>query len=154
MSGVFEVAVQTAAAAAGAAYCMLQNTDAADGRVLKLVECGFTTNAATLSKVGLIAAATVGTPSGTPSPGQTKCAYDVTTPKGQVVTSWSAPGTIAATPYFFRQMVAAAVAGSGAVWPDQGDPWEIPPGGAIFLWNFDGSLSGSILSAYFKWREA
>jgi hypothetical protein len=153
MSGVFEVAVQTAAAAAGAAYAEFQNTDAANGRVLHLVECGFTTNAATLSKVGLIRSAAVGVASGTPSPGQTKAAYDVTTPKGQVVVNWSSPATIAATPYFFRQLVAAAVAGSGTVWPDQSDAWEIPPGGSLLLWNFDGSLSGSILSAFFKWRE-
>ncbi len=153
MAGTFEVSVQTAAAAAGTAYCMLQNLASAGGPVLHLVEVGFTLNAATLSKVGLIRAATLGTPSGTASPGQAKAAYDSTTPWGSVVTNWSLPPTISGTPYYFRQIVAAAVAGSGTVWPDQNDPWEIPPQGALLLWNFDGSLTGSIASLYLKWRE-
>lgn len=150
-SATFEVAVQSAAAAAGNAYCMLQNTDAAGGRAMQLVECGFTTNAATLSSVGLIRAATLGTVSGTPSPGQTVVAYDVTTSKGNVATTWSAAGTLAATPYYFRQFVAAAVQGSGVIWSNP-DGWEIPPGGALFLWNY-GAGAGSALSAYFRWRE-
>ena len=153
MAGTFEVAVQSAAAAAGAAYCMLQNGAPAGGPCIHLVEIGFTLNAATLSKVGLARALTLGTPSGTASPGQAKAAYDVTTPWGSVVTTWSVPPTIAATPYYFRQIAAAAVAGSGTVWPDAQDPWEIPPGGALLLWNFDPSLGSSIASVYAKWRE-
>jgi hypothetical protein len=153
MSGVFEVAVQTAAATSGAAYAEFQNTDTTNGRVVHLVECGFTTNAATQSKVGLIRSLVPGTANGTPSPGQAKAAYDTTVSKGQVVVNWSVAPTIPGTPYYFRQLVAAAVAGSGAVWPDQSDAWEIPPGGSLLLWNFDGSLTGSVLSAYFRWRE-
>ena len=149
----FEAAVQTTGAAAGAAFCMLQNTGATGKGRMRLRELGLTTNAGTLSSVGLIRAATVGTTSGSPTPGQVTDDLDTTTPLGQIVIGWSVAPTIAGTPLYLRQFVAAAVQGSGIVWtwPIEA-PLVVSPTAGLLLWNFGGG-AGSALSVYARWEE-
>lgn len=148
----FEASFQASGVAAGAAFCGLLNPAAAGKPRLRLVELTFTTNAATLSQVGLVRALTLGTPSLTLA-GQPTDDLDTTVPVGGIVTGWSAQPTIAGTPAYLRQFVAAAVAGAGIPWSWPGDrPLVVSPGGGLLLWNFGGS-AGSALSGYAVWEE-
>ena len=158
MAGTFRVAFQTSGAGAGTAFAMLQNTGAVGKPKMRLLELGITTNAATLSQIGLIRAATVGTPSGTALVGQPDDDSDTTAPVGQVVTSWSAQPTIAGTPVYLNELVAAAVQGSGTIWTFPSDrPIVVSPAatgvtGGLLLWNF-GAGAASALSCYAVWGE-
>lgn len=153
MAGNFEVAIQAPSAAAGSPICMLQNTGAPGSARIRLAEFGLTTNAATLSQVGLVRALTIGTPSGIPAPGQPDDDLDTTVPVGKLVNGWSIAPTIAGTPYYLRQLVAAAQQGSGIVWTWPSDrPIVISPGDGLLLWNF-GSGNSSALTVYAAWEE-
>lgn len=153
MAAIFEVGFDSAAAASAAAYAMLQNTDAAGGRRLQVLEVGITTEAATLSSVGLIRASTLGTPSGSPLVPIPLDDLDTMVSKGNLVTTWSVAPSISGTPVYLRKFVASNVQGSGVIWTFPDDkPLVISPGGAVLLWNF-GNGAGSALGAYFRVRE-
>lgn len=153
MAGTFEVAIQAPSAAAGSPICMLQNTGSTGQPRLRLLELGLTTNAATLSQVGLVRAISLGTPSGVPAPGQVDDDLDNQVAVGKMVNGWSIAPTIAGTPYYLRQIVAAAQQGSGIVWTWPADrPLVVSPGAGLILWNF-GSGNTSALTVYAAWGE-
>ena len=151
MAGTFEVAVQTSGAAAASPICVLQNTAATGGPRLRLKEFGLTTNAATLSQVGLVRSTSLGLVSGTPAAGQPTDDRDPTVPVGSIATGWTTPPSVGSG--FLREFVAAAVQGSGVVWTWPADrPLVVSPGGGLVLFNF-GSGFASALSAYAVWEE-
>ena len=115
----FEASLLTVAAAPGVAYAMLQHTSALSSGAprMRVRELVWETQAGTQTPMGLIRAASVGTPSGQ-QVGIPTDDLENTTAKGALAlagTGGSAP-TIAGSPAFFRRFYAAAVAGSGIPW--------------------------------------
>ena len=155
MAGIFEASLITPAAAPGVAYLLIQHSGAATSPRMRLRELTWTTKAGTQSPVGLIRTATLGVPSG-PVAGQACDDLENAAAKGQLAipgTAGNAP-TIAGSPVYFRQFYAAAVAGSGISWTwPVGEEITISPGGGLLLWNMDGAITGSILSASARWAE-
>ncbi len=148
---VYEASVQTTAAASGAAFLAFQNAAAAAGVRAQIFEIGIATNAATLSALGLVRAASNGTASGTPLVGQPLDPAETQTAQCSLATAWSAAPT--AGSYYLRQFQAAAVQGSGVIWtwpPDA--PLVVAQASQLLLVNF-GISAGSALSVYMRWKE-
>ena len=154
----FEAGFTTLGAAANAPLLAIVNSGGAGKPRMRIVEIGFTTNAATLSAVELVRLATLGTAAGTPTPGQSTDDLDTTVPVGQLVAGWSVAPTLPASPVPFRPFVASAVAGAGAIWTWPADrPIIVSPAasgvsGGLALWNF-GSGAASALSGWVVWSE-
>ena len=148
---VYEVAVQTTAAAAGAPFLAFQNLAPASGVRASIFEIGIATNAATLSALGLVRASATGTSSGTPPVGQPLDDRENQTSLCSLATAWSAAPT--AGTIYLRQFQAAAVQGSGVIWTWPADaPLVVDAASQLQLWNF-GVGAASALSVYFRWRE-
>ena len=153
----FEQSILTVAAGPGVAYTQLQHNGAAGTPRMRVREIVWTTQAGTLSPVGLARAVLVGVPSG-PLVGKPTDDRENTTANGTFFTpglSANAPTIPATSPadFYFRRFLAAAVAGSGIPWAWADGELTISPGGALLLWNYDGSLTGSILAVSAKWEE-
>ena len=150
----FEASLLTVAAAPGVAYAQLQHQGGAGTARMRVRELTWTTQNATQSPVGLIRASTTGVPSGA-QVGLATDDVENTIANGALLipgVGGNAP-QIAVTPRFFRKFYAAAVAGSGIPWFWANGELTISPGGALLIWNFDLSLTGSILALSAKWEE-
>lgn len=141
----YSIGVVTAATAAGAPIVALR---ASATERLYLKECGFFPDAATVSAIGLIRAAAVGTATAS-ALGQPEDPGD-TAGTGNVDTTWSTAPTIAATPLYLRRIRFPANVGAGVIWtfPERG--LVVPAGGALLAWNY-GAAANPVLNAYFVW---
>lgn len=146
----YNLGVLTAAAAAGAAYCVIRGGAA---QRVRIREIGISTNAATLASIGL------GHPANTPAPTTSALAQPNDPADGvsicNIDTAWSTAPT--APTIFQRRIVLPATAGAGWIWtwPDD-EPLILDKtaGSAqqIVLWNF-GAAAGPILSVYIVTKE-
>jgi hypothetical protein len=152
MSGSYSVGFLSAGAGPGAAYAILQNTDVANGRRIRVHEVGFTSIANTQLPIalGYIVPGGLGMPSGSPLVGVPDDDLDNQTPLGNVVTTWSSAAT---TPTkFYRRFFGTATSGAGYIWSFP-KPKIVSPTAGIALWNPDGSLTGPQVTAWFAWSE-
>jgi hypothetical protein len=144
---LYEVAVATPAAAAGAAYCDIRT---AAGARAEIREIGAVCNAATASAIGLIRPATVGTAT-TTTAGQPEDPAD-TAATAVIGTAWSSAPTIGTI--YLRRFGTAAQIGAGIVW----SWWAarrgliIPISSSVILWNYGGG-AGSVLQVWAVWEE-
>jgi hypothetical protein len=147
MPATYTCAVRTPAAAAGATYCDLRTTSTDRARIR---EIGVSSSAATLSSLGLIRSATIGTTS-TTTIGQ---AQEPGEAAGTVLigTAWSSAPTIS-TNVYLRRFAIPATAGAGVIWTWPYDaPLVVPVSASILLWNF-GAAAGAACDVYWVWEE-
>lgn len=142
----YSLAVQTVAAASGAAYASIH---APSTRTARILEVHAFVNAATASSIGLglagnspvASASVVGDPDD-PLSGASLVNVD---------TAWSTAPTVPAK--FKRRFVSPNTAGSGIIWTFPRDrPLIVDVSKYLVLWNFGGA-AGSVLSATFCWEE-
>lgn len=151
----YGLGVVTPAAGAGAAYAQLSNGTSGGNRYpIAVTFVGVTLRAATASSIGLILAATQGTPS-TSSPGVSEVPLSAAGASvSRVNTAWSVAPTVGSV--FLRQIVLPATAGTSFAWEwTEENPLIIDPAAAasLLIWNF-GVGAGSILDVNLRWFES
>ena len=149
---ILRVVVSSVAAATGAAYETLHGSTT---RAARVRECGFFTDAATLSPVWLAR------PANTPAASTSVLGVptDPDDSDAATVNCDTAWGTAPTTPtLILRRITLPASAGAGyvAIWNSGEEPiLSVVPGANqwLVLWNPTGGATGSILDTYWKWAE-
>jgi hypothetical protein len=151
MATRYEVGFQSAAAAAGAAYCAIRMPTA--GKQLKLLELWLSNNAATLSNISLFRNTNGSYAASTSTTGQKTSTNDGAA-TGVVDTAWSAAATITAANRG-RRFALPATAGAGMTWVWQNGLWILGNTltDVVVVWN-EGGSAGSALNGTAVWEES
>lgn len=149
----YTVSVQCPGATAGNPIAQLRNPNAAGGLRAQIREVEVFCNAATVGAVGLLFAASTGTPVG----GNTVLGQALDDRNPQLATcfldfGWSVNPTIAGSPIYLRQAQLQAAQGAGIIWPFDRAPIIVSPAGGLLLWNFGGSTTPA-MTVDVTWEE-
>jgi hypothetical protein len=145
----YSIAFQSAAAAAGAAYCAFR----APTRRSRVVEMGLACNAATASNVSLLRNTNASYAASTStSVGQALDTGDVAG-TSLVDTAWSAAPTVTAASRI-RRFTLPATIGAGLIWVFQVGLWvkNATATDIMVVWN-EGASAGSVLNGYVEFEE-
>lgn len=145
---LYRAAIRTPAAAAGAPYAALL---AGVNNRVDVREIHVTLAAATLTPMGLIRAATVGTAT-TSTAGQPVDVADAAA-TAAIQSAWSTAPTIPGSPVYLDRKTFPASIGAGRDWYLQRGELVIPAGGSLLLWNFHATDAGAASDVTIVWDE-
>lgn len=145
----YSLAAVTAAAASGAPYVQLINTDSSQS--IGVVEIGLVTVAATAVSLALFADTARGTANSNFAAGLSEQDPTKTDSHGLLVWGWTGNPSKGSSAY--RQVDFPATAGSSLLWSwDQDAPLVVPAGGGVTIWNV-GVGAGPICDVYMRWAH-